>query len=52
MKKKIEKVTKNYKLVLLKDGSSTFSKIFGYKKLYKFESVNNLSNFVTKGGLK
>jgi hypothetical protein len=52
MKKNIERVTKNYKLVLLKDGSLTFSKLFGYKKLYKFESVNNLSNLVTKGKIK
>jgi hypothetical protein len=35
-------IPKNYKLVLLRDGSVTFSRIYGYKKLYKFESVNGL----------
>ena len=43
--------TKKYKKVLLSDGSVTFSKFFGYKKLYRFENsvMENNKNLLMVG---
>jgi len=32
---------KSHKIVLLNDGSIVFSKFFGYKSFYKFETFNS-----------
>jgi hypothetical protein len=41
MRKKIVKKANNYKTILANDGAIVVSKFFGYKKLYRFETLNN-----------